>query len=142
MHEAFVAAFPQILHMDFLKAFRAMGCYFVDLCAVPVDRLPPKEREATCASSEPRLARMLSRFQPQVVVTVVRSIEGNVKRAQQLAMWKGTSLEVPYPGRWSKYRSVFVKQLAKMLQAIYLVRMRENRTAPYVILPRKKFASR
>jgi hypothetical protein len=121
MHEAFAAAFPKILHMDFLKTFREMGCYFVDLCEVPVDRLSPGKRKAICTSSEPRLAGMLRRFQPKVVVSVVHLIEGNVRRSQQLAKWQGTSLQLPYPGRWWKHRTVFVKQLAKMLQKIYFL---------------------
>ena len=41
---AFVAAFPTLHDLEFLESFQALGCYLVDLCDKPIDRLEkPKE---------------------------------------------------------------------------------------------------
>jgi len=84
---AFITALPALENSEFLKSFQALGCYLVDLCAEPVDRLGKKERMRVCTESEGRLARTIKRLQPRTVITVVRSIATNVKRAEQLAHW-------------------------------------------------------
>ena len=48
VREAFVEAFPDVAAGDFLKAFQEMGCYLVDLCGKPVDRMAPRQRKRIC----------------------------------------------------------------------------------------------
>ena len=81
IRSAFVTAFPALRSEDFLASFQALGCYLVDLCGRPVDRLDKEERRRVCAESEVRLARTIKRLQPKTVITVVRSISTNVERA-------------------------------------------------------------
>lgn len=114
----FVQAFPDLENADFLESFRDMGCYLVDLCGKPVDRLTPQKRRQACIDGEERLAQMIGRLDPVIIVTVVRSITKNVRRAQQKAGWTGTRLELPYPGRWKQHREEFAKSLIPVLREI------------------------
>ncbi|MGA8270081.1 MAG: hypothetical protein WB919_00880 [Candidatus Sulfotelmatobacter sp.] len=123
IRNTFVAALPNIKDADFLESFRALGCYLVDLCGVPVDRLNKKQRRKICAHGEVRLTQMLKQLRPEIVITVVRSIAANVRCAQQRANWKGTHLELPYPGRWQHHRVAFEKALIPVLHQ----RFGENR---------------
>jgi hypothetical protein len=46
--EAFQAADASISDAVFLQTFRDSGCYLVNLCAEPVDRLEAKSRRGAC----------------------------------------------------------------------------------------------
>jgi hypothetical protein len=115
---AFATAFPAQGAGDFLETFRARGCYLVDVCEEPVDRLGPEARAAACRSGEARLARVLARLYPEAVVTLVRSTRPNVRRAEEKAGWNGLRLDVPYPGRWHAHRVAFVSLFVPWIQAV------------------------
>jgi len=112
----FIKIFPKLKTINFLDAFQFLGCYLVDLCGRPVDHLDAAERRQACLDGEGRLAKMIQQFQPDIVVTVVRSIVANVERAQEQANWKGLHVKLPYPGRWQHHRTVFEKVLASLLR--------------------------
>ena len=118
VRSTFIRAFPHLADADFLKLFSDLGCYLVDLCSEPVDRLNRQQRRQACVDGESRLTQILKQLQPQIVVTVVRSIAVNVGRAQAKAGWTGTHIELPYPGRWLRHRVVFEKKLVPVLRAI------------------------
>jgi hypothetical protein len=116
IREAFITAFPELKDDDFLNSFRSLGCYLVDLCPEPVDRLGRKARRNACVKGETRLSRTLQRFGPSVVITVVRSIGGNVRHSERRVNWSGLHVELPYPGRWKHYRTVFVRALVPLFR--------------------------
>lgn len=116
VRDAFVHVFPKVRKNDFLAFFRERGCYLVDLCGRPVDRLSPKERRIACLSGEAHLARTLKQLSPEIVITVVRSIEANVRRSEERANWYGRRIELPYPGRWHRHRTRFLRELAALLR--------------------------
>ena len=116
IRSAFVTAFPALRSRDFLASFQALGCYLVDLCGRPVDRLDKEERKRVCAESEVRLARTIRRLQPKTVITVVRSISTNVERAQQQAGWMGLYVSLPYPGRWRHHQVAFEEGISPILR--------------------------
>jgi hypothetical protein len=116
VREGFVAAFPALRDADFLESFSGLGCYLVDLCPMPVDRLGREQREQACLDGEPRLGKIIKQVQPKVMITVVRSIAANVARAQSQANWQGTYLELPYPGRWHQHRVAFLEELIPVLR--------------------------
>src|SRR6202789_3451182 len=60
IREAFVKAFPNLREADFLKLFRNLGCYLLDLCDRPVDHLQPRSRRKLCRAGEPRLAKSIA----------------------------------------------------------------------------------
>jgi hypothetical protein len=119
VRDAFAIVFPEIGDTEFLNSFRALGCYLVDLCGQPVDRLPDEQRISARLDGEVRLAKMLKRLRPEIMITVVRSIAGNVKRSQDLANWSGLHVELPYPGRWQHHRTEFLRELTSVLREIY-----------------------
>lgn len=112
----FATAFPGLPKGEFLDSFRGLGCYLVDLCGQPVDHMIRDARERACLAGEIRLARTIRAMQPKIIVAVVRSISMNVKRAQDQAGWSGIYLELPYPGRWHRYRIEFERQLVPVLR--------------------------
>jgi hypothetical protein len=119
IHEAFVSALPALRDADFLESFRGLGCYLVDLCAQPVDRMGRKQRSQACRDGEVRLSRMIKQLQPEIIITVVRSVAPNIKRAQYGAKWSGEYFELPYPGRWRDHRVAFVNVLIPVLLRMF-----------------------
>jgi hypothetical protein len=116
VRDTFIAAFPSLNEEEFLKAFRDLGCYLVDLCGQPADHLPQKGRVSICRAGERRLARRIRTLRPGVIITVVRSIGDSVKRAETEAGFSGTEIVLPYPGRWKHHRVEFQRQLVPVLR--------------------------
>ena len=114
--ETFLAAFPPLQQTEFLDSFRSMGCYLVDLSGEPVDKMTRHARRCACSTGEVRLARTIRALRPKIIITIVRSIRANVRRAQERAAWSGLHLELPYPGRWYRHRMEFRAQLVPMLR--------------------------
>ena len=114
--ETFLTAIAPLAKNDFLDSFRSLGCYLVDLCGEPVDNMPRHARRCACRAGEVPLARTIRALRPMIIVTIVRSIGANVKRAQEQAGWSGLHLELPYPGRWHSHRMRFRRQLVPLLR--------------------------
>jgi hypothetical protein len=119
MRDAFRAIDPSINDDTFLEMFQRSGCYLIDACAVPVDRLDARSRRAACLESESSLVRSIRHLDPAVIVTMVKSIRDIVQRAAGHARWQGPILELPYPGRWASHRKVFVEGLAPQLAQLF-----------------------
>jgi hypothetical protein len=113
--DTFVAAFPPLQKAEFLNSFRSLGCYLVDLCGEPVDKMTRHARQCACRAGEVRLGRTIRALRPKIIVTIVRSIRENVRRAQEQAGWSGVYLDLPYPGRWYRHRMQFRRQLLPLL---------------------------
>jgi hypothetical protein len=116
IRQTFLSAFPDLKDADFLESFRKLDCYLVDLCGRPVDCLPMKQRRLAWRQGETRLAAMIRRLDPEVIVTVVRSIADNIERAEARAKWQGHHLALPYPGRWKTHRDAFERALRPVLR--------------------------
>ena len=117
IRDTFLAAFPHLRKGNFLDSFRALGCYLVDLCGRPVDRMNMRSRRRVCLAGEVQLARTISQFRPEIIVVVVRSIGTNVQRAERHATWSGAHVELPYPGRWHHHRTAFRRKLTRVLRS-------------------------
>jgi hypothetical protein len=116
IREAFVIAIPPLKKTEFLNSFQSLGCYLVDLCYEPVDKMPHDTRRCAWSAGEVRLARTIRDLRPEVIVTLVRSIRVNVRRAWERAGWTGLHLELPYPGRWHSHRVRFRRELVPLLR--------------------------
>lgn len=129
IRHTFFTALPALQDADFLESFRGLGCYLVDLCGGPVDRLGTEQRKQARADGEIRLSRIVKQLQPRIVITVVRSIAADVTRAQRRANWMGLHLELPYPGRWRHYRVAFEEALTPVLRR----ELAKDRAFPQVV---------
>ena len=118
MREAFQAADPAITDDNFLSVFQESGCYLIDACAEAVDQLDVRERRKARVASEASLARQVRELQPPVIVVLLKSLRENVERAAQRAGWQGRLIDVPYPGRWVRYRAEFVKAMMPELRSV------------------------
>ena len=118
IRDAFVQVFPAIRNETFLESFQELGCYLVDLCGRPVDRLGDRARRRARIAGEPQLSRTLRQLQPALVITVAKSITQNVERAETLANWSGVRVTLPYPGRWYHHRAIFLKGLVPVVRKL------------------------
>lgn len=119
IRDAFVDSCPHIAEDNFLNSFRELGCYLVDLCGKPVDRMNRAQRRRASRDGEVRLAKILKQLRPKIVITVVRSIAANVRRSESRAAWSGRHIELPYPGRWIRHRTAFLATLKPILRECY-----------------------
>ncbi len=80
--EAFCAgdgAIPRI--SDFLKRFQSLGCFLTDLCPLPANSLPTKERTDARRKGERALANTIKSAQPDAIVIVMRGIAESAAQA-------------------------------------------------------------
>jgi uracil-DNA glycosylase len=118
VRDAFHQVDSSINDDNFLHVFRNAGCYLVDACTRPVDRMAQAARRTACRSGEPLLSRHIREMRPETIVALVRSIQKNVERAVAGASWSGTLLSVPYPGRWIRHREEFMEILTPHLKSL------------------------
>jgi hypothetical protein len=118
LRDAFRHVDESIDDENFLAVFQATGCYLIDACGQPVDRMEPAARRTACLAGEALLSRRIRSLQPESIVTLVSSIHENVERAALRASWTGTMLTVPYPGRWIQHRKVFMERLVPHLKTL------------------------
>src|SRR3954451_24755430 len=122
LYRAMRAAFQRVDAMirdeNFLYTFRAYGCYLTDLRQEPVAHLDTPLRQAMRSNGEAVIARELTRLQPPTIAPVLRSIAGNVNNAAAQANWQGKILQLPYPGRWSRYRDAFIELLVPVISCL------------------------
>ena len=118
VRDVFAAVDASVNDENFLQMFQSSGCYLVDLCSEPVDRMSPSHRQATCRASEHSLALTIARLRPQMIATMLRSIEGNVSNALARACWSGSLLHLSYPGRWTQSRREFVTGLLPVIERL------------------------
>ena len=116
IREAFVKVFPGLRDAKFLESFRDLGCYLIDLCKNPVDRLQPKARRKARRKGEPQLSETIRKSRPQIIIVVIHSISRNVHRSELQANWSGRHVELPYPGRWIRHRTAFIRRLVPILR--------------------------
>ena len=116
IRDAFAVGVPETRNGDFLENFKALGCYLVDLCGIPVDRFAKKTRRRICVESELGLSRIVKNLHPAIVITVMQSIVPNITRSLERAGWIGKRLDLPYPGRWRRHRARFLRMLIPVLR--------------------------
>ena len=119
MRDAFKRVDPRIDGDNFLSMFRASGCYLIDLCPRPVDRMEPESRRRVRVAGERLLTEELIRLRPEKIAPVLRAIVGCVANAAVRADWHGELLELPYPGRWHHHRQEFLSALEPRLIELY-----------------------
>jgi hypothetical protein len=113
---AFEKALPRVHDRGFLEAFQGLGCYLVDLCGRPVDRLGRAGRTRVCAAGEARLSKIVRELRPEITVTLLKSIQKHVERVLAEAKWSGIHVVLPYPGRWHQHREEFTRRLVPILR--------------------------
>jgi hypothetical protein len=118
MRMAFQISDPKVNEENFLAVFQQHGCYLIDLCNEPVDRLDETERRMLRKAGEKNLARELKRLRPVIIAPVLRTILNNVENSAAVAGWHGPILQLPYPGRWSRHRDAFIEALLPVLRGL------------------------
>jgi hypothetical protein len=83
---------------DFLQAFKDRGYFLDDLVLEPFDQIPPQKRTPILRKNVPLLAQRMTRYQPEIVVTLLKRIGRHVEHAISLAGADVKHYCVPFPG--------------------------------------------
>jgi len=94
---AFQLAFPEIARDDFFRSFKEMGCYLVDLCDQPVNKLTNPEKKKVCQAGIPILSQVIRDLKPKVILVVSKGILSYVEQAQALSGSPAPLHALPFP---------------------------------------------
>jgi putative transcriptional regulator len=83
---------------DFLQAFKNRGYFLDDLVLEPFDQIPATKRASILRRNVPLLARRMTRYQPEIVVTLLKRIGPYVEDAISQARAEVKHYCVPFPG--------------------------------------------
>jgi putative transcriptional regulator len=83
---------------DFLQAFKDRGYFLDDLVLEPFDQIPAKKRAPILRQNVPLLAQRMTRYQPEIVVTLLKRIGPYVEDAISQARADVKHYCVPFPG--------------------------------------------
>jgi hypothetical protein len=70
---------------DFVQRFKAAGWYLDDLVLTPVNHLTKPERELLCLGARSSLAERIALYQPQAIVSLLKSIHSIIEAAAREA---------------------------------------------------------
>jgi hypothetical protein len=91
----------------FLTDFQKRGCYLIDLCPDPVNRLSKPQRRAARRAGIPGLAAALRELRPARIVVVMKTIEDSVLAARDRAGFTTVPLAaLPFPAQGNQRRYV------------------------------------
>jgi hypothetical protein len=118
-HEAFTAEFPVGGEMSrFLTAFRDSGCYLVDLCHEPVNGMPRTRRRIARQAGIPFLGATMREAAPEIIIVVMKAIEGYVARAAAEAALNHVPRHViPFPAQG--HQRQYVDRLTMILRDFF-----------------------
>ncbi len=101
---------------DFLRSFQAYGWYLDDLVLEPVNTLPKPQRIAKCLGAQKSLADRIKAYQPEAIVSLLKSIEPFVNAAAIMAGSNAPRYGVPFPGMGQQPR--FQAEMAAIIQKL------------------------
>ena len=93
---------------DFLQRFKAAGWYLDDLVLTPVNHLTKPERELLCLGARSSLAERIALYQPQAIVSLLKSIHSIIEAAAREAGITAPLYSVPFPGMGQQSRFALV----------------------------------
>jgi precorrin-4/cobalt-precorrin-4 C11-methyltransferase len=99
---------------EFLDYFKACGCYLDDLSRVPVNHLPPREREKQLRDNIDALSQRIREANPSVVVVMLKKIETYVRAAVEKSQRSPRVCVLPFPG--SGHQNKFLKGLESIIE--------------------------
>ena len=98
---------------DFLQAFKDRGYFLDDLVLEPLDQIPATERASILRRNVPLLAQRMARYQPEIVVTLLKRIGPYVEDATSQARADVRHYCVPFPG--SGQQGNFRREMAEII---------------------------
>jgi len=101
---------------DFLKSFHGYGWYLDDLVLEPVNHLPKAERLAKCLDAQKSLADRIMVYQPEAIVSGLKSIELFVNAAAIIAGSNAPRYSLSFPGMGQQRR--FHAGMAAIIQKL------------------------
>lgn len=99
---------------EFLSFFKSLGCYLDDLCFEPVDDLPAEVRKTKCKGSIDELSERIKKFDPLVVIVVIKRIKEEVDEAIKKSGVNVKPYYLPFP-RYIWQQEKYKKELEEIL---------------------------
>ena len=119
---------PELEMTDFLRGFKAVGCYLDDLSLEPVNRMNASDRRAAWESATEPMANRLKEYSPGLIIPILRSIEGSVRQAaERFGLSERLRSALPYPGMGNHSR--YIAQLSRLI-----VELRDASILPHLFL--------
>jgi len=98
VHQSFLAQVPHVPHgEEFLRWFCSKGWFVADLCHNPINHLPRRDRRQYRRRGEADLTDLIAMTRPLVIVSVLRGIEPNVRRALSASHHGARFAALPFP---------------------------------------------
>lgn len=101
---------------NFLESFQAYGWYLDDLVLEPVNHLPKMQRLAKCLDAQKSLADRIEAYQPEAIVSLLKSIKPIVNAAANMAGSTVPRYGVPFPGMG--HQPDFHAEMATIIQKL------------------------
>jgi hypothetical protein len=102
---------------DFLKTFQGYGWYLDDLVLEPVNEgFSPLERRAKCQGAIESLAKRIEIYQPQAIVSALKTIESFVADAATRAQSSARRYCVPFAG--NSHQTKFGIEMAAIIRKL------------------------
>jgi hypothetical protein len=119
LYAATKAGFEQALpalatQSSFLESFKGLGCWLVDLCDRPVNRLPKQDRLAARDAGVAALSAVIGRVQPAFVAVVMMALDQWVDRALEDAAYAVEAALLAFPSR-PEWRQRYERDLAGLV---------------------------
>ena len=116
--EAFERVYGKFQGMnEFLWRFHNFGCYLVDLCSEPVNRLPASRRKRERNAGVPELASVIRELDPNALIVVMKGIEPFVSRAAEVAnASQKPQFVLPFPAQG--HQREYVERLSRAVASL------------------------
>jgi len=103
---------------EFLNYFKSKECYLDDLCSEPVNHLPTTEVNAIQQDSIVPLSKRIQEANPEVVITLMSSIQNYVHSAVELSGVSSKVIVAPFPGmgHLPRFRGIVVPIIKKYIK--------------------------
>lgn len=102
--------------MEFLRFFMKTGCYFDDLSPVPVNKMPPDQRDAALKAGVHALSKRIDKYSPEKIIVVMKKIKGYVFEALGKSKLDDVSIHVlNYPGYSKRNIKKYINQLTRLV---------------------------
>jgi hypothetical protein len=112
---------------DFLERFKSYGWYLDDLVLTPVNQLRIRsQRKAKCFSARGSLAIRIAEYRPLAIVSLLLSIDKDIKAAAAAAGSTCPCYAVPFPGMGHQPR--FFSKMARILPTLPMSGVRDRVT--------------
>lgn len=114
---AFAKVYPEVglqTMKKFLDFFKEKCFYLDDICLMPIDKLDEKQRRQCIENSVQSLAERIEVYQPVVIVSMLKKIEMDIRKALRIAGVDSQLYSLPFGG--NGHQNKYIDELSKIIK--------------------------